>query len=86
MGTYDELLEEAGQIKTNESPESNTHILIGDQFINIIEKLKSVDKQCQDKLDLKFDKATIQVLSEDRYEALKEKKKDVFYFTYEEEL
>lgn len=34
MGTYDELLEEAGQIKTNESPESNTHILIGDQFIN----------------------------------------------------
>lgn len=85
MKTYEELEEKAEEIRTNELPESNTHSMVGEHLLDVIDKMKSVDKQQKDNIDKKVDKTNLQIMSEDQYEALKQKDKEVFYYTYEEE-
>ena len=38
--TFDELLSGAQTIRDNELPESNTHTLVGEQLVNMVEKNK----------------------------------------------
>ena len=43
--TFDELLSGAQTIRDNELPESNTHTLVGEQLVNMVDKIKEEDSK-----------------------------------------
>lgn len=43
--TFDELLSGAQTIRDNELPESNTHALVGEQLVNMVDKIKEEDSK-----------------------------------------
>lgn len=59
MKTYEELIEKAEQVRTNELPESNTHDLIGEIFTGIVESQKQTSKENDNTFKEKVDKNNI---------------------------
>lgn len=59
MKTYDELIEKSEQVRTNELPESNTHVLIGELFTEIVELQKQISKDNDNTFKEKIDKNNI---------------------------